>query len=65
MPTKTIGIGLIVVGLLIIVVALFAGYIGLSRSPAIGTNKIILAVIGLIIGIVGGVLLARKPVQKS
>ncbi len=63
MSAKTLGIGLIVVGLVIIVVALSAGYIGLSHSTTIGTNKIILAVVGLVVGIVGGVMLARKPVK--
>jgi hypothetical protein len=60
MSTKLIGIGLIVVGLLIIVVALLAGYIGLSHSTAIGTSKMLLAAVGLIVGIVGGVLMGRK-----
>ena len=60
MSTKTSGIALIVIGLLVIAVALLAGYIGLSRSPVIGTNKLIGAAIGLIIGIVGVVLSVRK-----
>ena len=60
MSTKLIGIGLIVVGLLIIVVALLAGYIGLSHSTTIGTSKMLLAAVGLIVGIVGGVLMGRK-----
>ncbi len=63
MSTRTIGIILIVVGILIIVVALFAGYIGLSHSTTIGTNKLILAAVGLVVAIVGGVLMARKPAQ--
>jgi len=60
MSTKTIGIVLIVVGVLMIIVGLFAGYIGLSHSTTIGTSKIALAAVGLIVGIVGGVLMARK-----
>ena len=60
MSTKTIGIGLIVVGLIIIAVALLAGYIGLSHSTVIGPNKLILAAFGLIVGIVGGFLMRPK-----
>jgi|GEM_PF-3561640 hypothetical protein len=60
MSTKLIGVGLIVVGVLIIAVALLAGYIGLSHSTAIGTSKMLLAAVGLIVAVVGGVLAARK-----
>lgn len=61
MSLKTIGFVLIVVGVLVIAVALLAGYIGLSHSTAIGTSKMLMAAVGLIIAIVGGVLAARKP----
>jgi len=60
MSTKTIGIGLIVIGVLIILVGLGAGYIGLSHNTSIGTNKLIVAGVGLVVGIVGVVLAARK-----
>jgi len=60
---KTIGIGLLVVGLLIIAVALTAGYTGLSPSPRIGVNKLIVASVGLVVGIVGGVLMARRKAK--
>ncbi len=56
MPTKLIGIGLIFIGVLIIIVGLFAGYIGLSNSTSIGLHKLLLAGAGLIVGIVGVVM---------
>ena len=60
MSTKMMGIGLIVVGLIIIAVALLAGYIGLAHTTTLSTNKLILAAVGLVVGIVGGVLAGRK-----
>ena len=60
MSTKQIGLGLIIAGVLIIVVALLASHIGLSSSSAIGTKKIVMAAVGLIVAIVGAVLAARK-----
>ncbi|MGD0003819.1 MAG: hypothetical protein ABSE06_06285 [Anaerolineaceae bacterium] len=60
MSTKLIGVGLIVVGVLIIAVALLAGRLGLSHSNAIGTSKMLMAAVGLIVAVVGGVLTARK-----
>ncbi len=60
MSAKLIGVGLIVVGVIIIVVALLAGRIGLSHSNAIGTSKMLMAAFGLIVAVVGGVLAARK-----
>ncbi len=63
MPVKTLSIGLIVIGLLVIAVALSAGYIGLSEDPTIGTHKLMLAAVGLIVGIAGIVLRTRKPAR--
>jgi hypothetical protein len=60
MSTKTIGIILIVVGVLMIAVALLAAPLGLSHRAAFGTNKIIVTVVGVIVGIVGGYLVSRK-----
>lgn len=60
MSTKMIGIVLLILGIVIILVALFAGYIGLSASHAIGMRKLLLAGGGLVVGVVGIVLMARK-----
>jgi hypothetical protein len=60
MSTKAMGIIVIIIGLLIITVGLLAGYIGLSPSHAIGPNKMIMAGVGLIVGIVGIVMVMRK-----
>jgi hypothetical protein len=61
MSTKMMGIGLIVVGIIIIAVALSAGYIGLAHTTTLSTNKLIMAAAGLVVGIVGGILVGRKP----
>ena len=60
MSNKTLGIVLIVVGILIVVAMLFAHSLGLSASSAIGTKKILGAVVGAVIAIVGVVMMARK-----
>jgi hypothetical protein len=60
MSTKSIGIVLLILGIVIILVALFAGYIGLSASHAMGLKKLLLAGGGLVVGVVGIVLMARK-----
>jgi hypothetical protein len=65
MSTKTIGIALIVVGVLMIVVALLANTLGLSHSASFGTSKIALSAVGLIVAIVGGFLMGRKKAVKS
>ena len=60
MSTKTIGIILIVVGVLMIAVALLATTLGLSHNTGFGTSKIALTAVGLIVGVVGGYLMGRK-----
>ena len=54
MSKKTIGLGLIVVGILILAISLSADYIGLGHSPAsIGWKQLIGAGIGLVVALVG------------
>ncbi len=60
MSRKTLGVGLIIIGIIVIVLGLGAGYIGLSHSTTIGTNKLLLAGAGLVVDIVGVVLLVGK-----
>ncbi len=60
MSKRTIGIILLIVGILIILGSLGAGYIGLSASTVIGTKKILGAVVGVIVDIVGIYLIASK-----
>lgn len=60
MSKRTIGIALLIVGILIILGSLGAGYIGLSGSAAIGTKKLLGAAVGVIVGIVGVYLTASK-----
>jgi hypothetical protein len=60
MSNKTLGIALIIVGILIVVVMLFAHSLGLSASSAIGMKKALGAAVGAIVAIVGIVMMARK-----
>ncbi len=60
MSKNTLGIVLIVLAVVIIVVSLGAGYLGISATTAIGTKKLIGAVVGLVVGIVGIVMMASK-----
>ena len=60
MSKRTIGILLLIAGIVIVLVALFAGYIGLSQSTSIGLRKELLALVGVIVGVVGVVLMVRK-----
>lgn len=60
MSKKTIGIVLLVIGVLIVVGGLGAGYIGLSASTAIGLKKLLMAGAGVVVGIVGVVLMMQK-----
>ncbi len=60
MSRKTLALGLIIIGVLVIVVGLGAGYIGLSHTTTIGTNKLILSGAGLVVSIIGVVLMVQK-----
>ena len=60
MSKRTIGIILVIIGILIILATLGAGYIGLSASTAIGTKKILGAIVGVIVDIVGIYLIVSK-----
>ena len=61
MSTKTIGIALIAIGVLVLAVSLLADYIGLGSVPAgIGWKQLLGAGIGLVVAVVGVVLTLRK-----
>ena len=61
MSKRTLGMALIVVGVIIILVSLLADTIGLGAQPdIIGWRQILGAVIGAALGIGGVVLLIRK-----
>lgn len=64
MNTKTLGIGLIVVGILIVVAVFLAGPLGLA-STSFGTKHIIGLVVGIIVFIVGLVMsVMKRPSMK-
>ena len=60
MSRTTVAIGLIVVGVILIVVALGAHAIGLSPNAALGIKRNLLAGLGLLIGVAGGVVWVWK-----
>ncbi len=57
---KTIGIVLVVVGILLLILSLAADAIGIGGSPGIGYKQILGAVAGVVIAVVGYVLMSRK-----
>ena len=58
---KTIGIALLVVGVIVLIVSLAADAIGLGGAVgAFGYKQIIGAVVGVIVAVVGFVLYSRK-----
>ena len=62
MSNKTLGIVLIVVGVLFVVVAILAHTLGLSTSTTLGVKRILLLAVGAI-ALVAGVVMAffMKP----
>ena len=54
MSKRTIGIGLIVIGVILLIVSLAADYLGIGGAPGIGTKQLLGAGVGLVIAIVGG-----------
>ena len=57
---KTIGIALLVVGVVIIIGSFAADSIGIGSAPGFGYKQIIAAVVGVIAAVVGLVIYARK-----
>jgi predicted phage tail protein len=64
MSRKTIGLGLIIIGIVIIAGSLLADVLGLgAASGAIGWKQLLAAGIGLIVGVVGVVFALQKKKQ--
>jgi len=57
---RTIGIALLVVGVIILAVALLADPIGIGEGNRLGSNQIMAAVVGAIVAIAGLVLMRRQ-----
>ena len=65
MSKRTIGVVLIILGVVVLVVSLAADPLGIGYGPGIGWKQILGAVIGVLVAI-GGVWLAlNKPGQKK
>ena len=57
---KTIGIVLLVIGIIVLLLSLGADLIGVGRTPVFGINQIIGTIVGIIVIVVGLVLTRRK-----
>ena len=57
---KTIGVVLLVAGVVLLIISLAADAIGLGEAGAFGYKQIIGAVAGVIVAVVGFVLYSRK-----
>jgi len=60
MNNKTIGIALLVVGIVALLVGLFADSLGFGTSSAFGYKQIIAMVVGIVLAIGGYVVMNRK-----
>ena len=65
MSKKTIGIGLIVIGVILLIVSLAADSLGIGGVPGIGIKQLAGAGVGLIIAIVGGWLMMGDKSKKK
>jgi cytochrome c biogenesis protein CcdA len=57
---KTIGIALLVIGVVLVIVSLTADAIGIGGTAIFGYKQIIGAIAGVVIAVVGFVLYSRK-----
>ena len=65
MSKRTIGIMLVVLGVVVYIVSLAADVIGIGNGTGIGWKQILGAVIGLLVAVGGGWLALNKPSQKK
>jgi len=61
MSKKTIGLVLVIVGVVILAVALLADTIGIGGSPGFGYRQLLMAGAGIIVALVGAGLALWKP----
>jgi hypothetical protein len=57
---KTVGIVLLVVGIILSILSLIADRIGIGAAPGFGMNQIIATTVGVIMAVAGLVLTIRK-----
>ncbi len=65
MSARSIGIALIVIGVLGLIFSLLLDFIGIGKYPGIGTSQLLGAALGVIVAIVGIILVARKEKPKE
>ena len=65
MSKRTIGILLIILGVVVLIVSLAADVIGIGNGTGLGWKQIVGAVVGFLIAIGGVWLVISKPVQQK
>ena len=65
MSRKTLGIVLMVIGILLVVVSLVADMLGIGSVPGFGWKQLLGTAVGVIVALVGIWMTFRKPVQKG
>jgi len=60
MSKKSLGLLVVIVGILLLLVSLIADYVGIGRSPGVGWIQIVGAVVGVLLAVVGGFLLRSE-----
>ena len=65
MSKTTIGTGLIVIGVILLIVSLFSDSLGLGGAPGIGLKQIAGMGVGVIVAIIGGWLLMGEKNKKK
>ena len=65
MSNKTIGIVLIILGVVLMIVSLAADVIGIGNGTGIGWKQMLGAVVGVLVAVGGGWLALNKQTQKK
>ena len=65
MSKRTIGVLVIVLGVVVLVVSLSADALGIGNGAGIGWKQILGAVVGVLVAVGGGWLVWRKPASKK
>ena len=63
MSSKTIGIVMIVVGVVVLIVSVAADSLGLGANPVFGFKQIVGTIVGVLLLLVGAWMAMRKPAK--
>ena len=66
MSQKSIGMVLMIIGVIALAVSLLADFIGIGKFPsAMGPYQLLAAAVGLIIAVIGGIIYFRRGAPKQ